>query len=242
MLILGLLFEFVLDGPIPDGVNSPCSLSANNIIVADNFATDGPNNPSVDAPASLGLVDNSPSADGNCINILALTIVNEDTPSINACPVGNFSTFNFPDLFLMDWKHRKRDLHTHPPLFCQITVCTKLKVLLISLVITFEQAYDTVFGLDDEVDLCSDIYRSISMYVYEHRSFGDLITGVTGKALALHEEVIYLLFGLPKVHLCLLPFPMHSVISNFSLHSPNFCMALKLGTSIQMIVACKLLI
>ena len=30
------------------------------------------------------------------------------------------------------------------------------------------------------VDLCSDIYRSIGMYVYEHGMLGDLVSGVTG--------------------------------------------------------------
>ena len=69
---------------------------------------------------------------------------------------------------------------------------------------------------DDEVDLCSDIYRSIGMDVYECWTFGDLFSGVTGKALALHEEAKSLLFGLLKDQFHLLPFLAHSTFSNFS--------------------------
>ena len=48
-----------------------------------------------------------------------------------------------------------------------------------------------------------------------------------GKANAFHEEAKYLLFGLIKVHVRLLPFPAQSFLQLFT-HWPNFRMALNL--------------
>ena len=58
----------------------------------------------------------------------------------------------------------------------------------------------------------------ISTNLLVHGTFGDLISVARqGKANAFHEEVKSL-FGLLKVHVRLLPFPAHSVFSNFSPH------------------------